>query len=73
MRRILSSCFAIIAAAALLDANPALAQMQGGPGGMIKVIRIEFPASAQAIDHGQALFEAFAHRDGDCKVKGDDG
>jgi len=34
MRRILSSCFAIIAAAALLDANPALAQMQGGPGGM---------------------------------------
>ncbi|HUE09727.1 MAG TPA: hypothetical protein VMQ54_02255 [Steroidobacteraceae bacterium] len=34
MRRILLSCFAIIAAAALLNANPALAQMPGGPGGM---------------------------------------
>jgi len=38
MHRTLLSCFAIIAAAALLDANPALAQMMpggpGGPGGM---------------------------------------
>jgi len=34
MRRTFLNCFAIIAAAALLDANPALAQMMpGGPGG----------------------------------------